>query len=119
LVIYHGVGRIEGEVLELYGLKDKISRGYSVNAALLDLCNPTKVLRRTPHPLYIPSAPYELYGTDEWEVDVEGVVFPVGAVVREGRLWLYAGAGDKYVILLGCKLSSLLDYLWEEGEVFL
>ena len=39
--------------------------------------------------------------------------FPVGALVRKGKLLLYAGAGDKYVILLSCNLGGLVDYLWE------
>jgi len=41
------------------------------------------------------------------------VVFPVGAVVVENRLLIYAGAADKYIILLGCRLDKLIDYLFE------
>ncbi|MCL0084073.1 DUF4258 domain-containing protein [Dehalococcoidia bacterium] len=64
-------------------------------------------------PIYIPSAPYELRGNDQYPVDVPAVVFPVGALSRENKLILYAGAGDKYIILLSCNLDSLVDYLWE------
>ena len=46
-------------------------------------------------------------------LDVPAVVFPVGAVARKGKLILYAGAGDKYIILLSCSLDGLVDYLWE------
>ena len=111
LVIYHSVGEIEENICKAYGLPEKIKRGYSICAAMLDLENPEKVLCRTRHPIYIPSAPYELYGDKQYPVDVPAVVFPVGAIVREDKLILYAGAGDKYIILLSCNLDNLVDYL--------
>lgn len=111
LLIYHGVGEIEEDICNEYGLSEKIKRGYSICAALLDLENPEKVLCRTRHPIYIPSAPYELYGNEQYPVDVPAVVFPVGAIVRKDKLILYAGAGDKYIILLSCNLDNLVDYL--------
>jgi len=111
LLIYHGVGEIEEDICKEYGLSEKIKRGYSICAALLDLENPEKVLCRTRHPIYIPSAPYELYGDEQYPVDVPAVVFPVGAIVRKDKLVLYAGAGDKYIILLSCNLDNLIDYL--------
>jgi len=113
LLIYHAVGEIDVDICKAYGLAQKIQRGYSVCAALLDLDDPRKVLCRTRRPIYIPSAPYELHGNDRYPVDVPAVVFPVGALVREGKLILYAGAGDKYVILLSCGLDMLINYLWE------
>ena len=113
LVIYHAVGEIEDDICKAYGLTKNIERGYSICAVLLDLDHPRKVLCRTRKPIYIPSASYELYGNDQYSVDVSAVVFPVGAFVRNGKLVLYVGAGDKYVILLSCNLEDLLDYLWE------
>jgi len=79
----------------------------------LDLEEPRKVLCRTRNPIYIPSHPYELQGNDQYPVDVPNVVFPVGAIVRGDKLIIYAGAGDKYIVLLSCNLDSLVDYLWE------
>jgi len=111
LLIYHAVGEIKDEICEAYGLTEKIERGYSICAALLDLNNPRKVLCQTRNPIYIPSAPYELYGNDQYPVDVPAVVFPVGAIVRKNKLIVYAGAADKYVILLSCKLDDLINYL--------
>ncbi len=111
LLIYHAVGEIGREMCEMYGLPGEIERGYSVCAALLDLNEPGKVLARTPHPIYIPSHPWELYGSREYPVDVPCVVFPMGAIVHKGKLLIYAGAGDKYVCLLTCDLRMLLDYL--------
>lgn len=112
LLIYHAVGEIDTAICEAYGLSEKIERGYSVCAAFLDLHDPTRVLCRTRHPIYIPSAPWELHGDEQYAVDVPAVVFPVGAIARKDKLLLYCGAGDKYVILLTCNLNSLVDYLW-------
>ena len=113
LLIYHAVGEIGDDICKAYGLAERIERGYSVCAALLDLNDPGKVLCRTRNPIYIPSAPYELYGNDQYPVDVPAVVFPVGAFVRKGKLILYAGAGDKYIILLSCNLDNLVNHLWK------
>ncbi len=115
LLIYHGVGEIEEDICKEYGLTEKIKRGYSICAALLDLENPEKVLCRTRYPIYIPSAPYELSGNEQFPVDVPAVVFPVGAIVKKDKLLLYAGAGDKYVILLSCNLNNLVNYIKFSG----
>jgi predicted GH43/DUF377 family glycosyl hydrolase len=39
------------------------------------------------------------------------VVFPCGAVVIGGTLFVYYGGGDKVVGLATCNLEELLDYL--------
>lgn len=113
LLIYHAVGEIKDDICKAYGMSENIERGYSICAALLDLDNPRKVLCRTNNPIYIPTAPYELYGNDQYSVDVSAVVFPVGAFVLNSKLVIYAGAGDKYIILLSCNLENLINYLWE------
>ena len=113
LLLYHAVGEIGSALAKVYGLSQKIKRGYSICAALLDPDDPTKVIRRTQQPIYIPSAAYELYGDEEYPVDVPAVVFPVGAFLLQDKLLIYAGAGDKYIILLSCGLERLVDYLWE------
>lgn len=113
LVIYHAVGEIDQKICKEYGLARSIHRGYSVCAALLDLENPRKVLCRTKKPIYIPSKPYELEGDSRYPVDIPAVVFPTGAIVKHNKLLLYCGAGDKYMILLSCNLTSLLDYMLE------
>jgi predicted GH43/DUF377 family glycosyl hydrolase len=114
LLIYHAVGEIGDTICKAYGLTEPIERGYSVCASLLDLENPREVLCRTRYPIYIPSAPYELYGNDEYPVDVPAVVFPVGAIAYKDKLMVYAGAGDKYIVLLSCNLDSLIRYLWDD-----
>lgn len=117
LFIYHAVGEINEDICEdickEYGVEGNIKRAYSVCAAILDLDNPEKVLCRTKNPIYIPSKPYELEGNEEYPVDVPNVVFPVGGIVRNDKLLLYCGAGDKYTSLLSCNIDKLIDYLFE------
>lgn len=117
LLIYHSVGEIDFDLCRAYGLRDRIERGYSICVALLDLEDPRKVLCRTRNPIYIPSAPYELQGNPQFAVDVPAVIFPMGAIVRNDKLFVYCGAGDKYVTLLSCSLGSLVDYLFENCRV--
>ena len=114
LLIYHAVGEIGKDICKAYGLAETIRRGYSVCAALLDLDDPRRVLCRTRHPIYVPSVPHELHGNDQYPVDVPAVVFPVGAVVRKDKLVIYAGAGDKYIIIVSCNLDDLVTYLHED-----
>ncbi|MFW9780518.1 MAG: hypothetical protein ACFFE8_16880 [Candidatus Heimdallarchaeota archaeon] len=113
LLIYHAVGKISSSIGRIYGLTPRINRSYSICAALLDLNDPTKVLCRTKYPIYIPSKPWELYGNEIYPVDVPAVVFPMGLIVEGNKMLLYAGAGDKYVILLGAHLNSFLEFLWQ------
>lgn len=114
LLIYHAAGQIGDHIGKAYGLTEKIERGYSICAALLAPDDPMKVICRTRTPIYIPSAPYELHGNGRYPVDMPAVVFPVGAFVRKEKLILYAGAGDKYVILLSCNLKKLINYMQEQ-----
>jgi predicted GH43/DUF377 family glycosyl hydrolase len=114
LFLYHAVGEIKPEIVEVYGGRGKLERSYSIEAALLSLEEPRKVLARTKNPIYIPSHPYELTGDEKYLVDVPYVIFPVGAVVVGEKLFIYAGAGDKYIVLLSCQLDLLVEYLWEK-----
>ena len=117
LLIYHSVGKINKKLASAYGLKHELERCYTVSAALLDRTNPRKVLARTPLPIYVPSKPWELEGNEQYPVDIPYVVFPTGAIKVDDKLLIYAGAGDKYMVLLGCNLGTLLDYLREEGKM--
>ena len=111
LFIYHAVGTIGTDIGEIYGLEEPIERGYSICACLLDKDDPQKIICRTETPIYIPSKPWELNGSEEYPVDIPAVVFPVGSIVVEDKLLIYAGATDKYTIILSCKLDKLVKYL--------
>jgi beta-1,4-mannooligosaccharide/beta-1,4-mannosyl-N-acetylglucosamine phosphorylase len=93
LLIYHGVkDTVAGEV-------------YRVGLALLDLDEPTQVLRRLPTWILAPLAPYERTG------DVPNVVFPCGLVHEPSsdEVRVYYGAADTSICLATTQLEELLD----------
>ena len=98
LLIYHSVD-VEG------GRKK-----YQAGAALLDLENPKKVLGRLKRPLFEPIEEWEKIGI------VDNVVFPTGAIVLDGVLYIYYGAADMRIGAKSMHLDELLKKLKGETE---
>jgi predicted GH43/DUF377 family glycosyl hydrolase len=95
LVIYHGVKEtVSGDI-------------YRAGLALLELDEPTRVLRRLSSWILAPSEPYERVG------DVPNVVFPCGLIHEPGsdELRLYYGAADTSICLATGKLGLVLTAL--------
>jgi predicted GH43/DUF377 family glycosyl hydrolase len=93
LLIYHGVKEtIAGDI-------------YRVGLVLLELDDPTRVLRRLPMWILAPLEPYERTG------DVPNVVFPCGLVHDQGsdEVRLYYGAADSSICVATSRLADLLD----------
>lgn len=61
---------------------------YGIEAVLLDLNDPTKILARTEEPILLPEYWYEKYGV------VPNVIFPSGALIMGKSLHIYYGAAD-------------------------
>lgn len=93
LVLYHGVKRTAGGVI------------YRLGLVLLDLEDPTKVLRRSDEWIFGPREHYEKEG------DVDDVVFPCGWIVDGDDVRLYYGAADSCIALATAKLSDLRNYI--------
>jgi predicted GH43/DUF377 family glycosyl hydrolase len=92
LVIYHGVSK---------------SKVYRAGAAILDLNEPNIILGRSKRPILEPEKEYETSG------DVNNVVFPSGASVIDGKLFLYYGGADRVCCLATAILDSLVNYVLE------
>jgi len=90
----------KGWLLIYHGVSNRLN--YRVTAALLDLNDPRKVIARLDEPILKPENSYEIRGE-------QGIVFPTGAILREGRLIVYYGAADKYVCAAYCNLEELLS----------
>lgn len=90
LSIYHGVDR---------------KTRYRLGGLLTDLKEPWRVLARSRQPLLEPTAPYERRGF------FPNVCFTCGAVVRNGNLWVYYGAGDRSMALATVPLRVVLQAL--------
>ena len=78
---------------------------YRLGALLLDLNDPGRVLHRTPDWLMQPEADYEIEGF------YRGVCFPCGTVVKDGTLFVYYGAGDRFCAVATCDFDQLLAHL--------
>ena len=94
----------EGWLLLYHGVSDP-GHIYKVGAILLDLKDPSKVLKRTDIPLMEPEMDYELYG------DVNNVVFPCGAVMIKDEIFLYYGGADSVVAVAKMKVKDILKQL--------
>jgi predicted GH43/DUF377 family glycosyl hydrolase len=93
VVIYHGVS---------------LDRTYRAGALLLDLDDPKKVVARTRTPILEPETDFEQNG------QVPNVVFPDGAVVRDGELLTYYGGADRVCCVASSPLDEFLDELEKE-----
>ena len=99
LVFYHGVRQTGAGCL------------YRMGAALFDLDDPRRCLRRGSSWIFGPQEPYELLG------DVGYVVFPCGVTQAEDgdTLYLYYGAADSSIALAQGSLREIVGWL-ESGE---
>lgn len=84
---------------------------FGVEAVLLDLNNPQKIIGRTETPLLTPEEYYERMGT------IPNVVFPTGALVKGDWIYLYYGAADTTCALAYIQLSSLLKNLTGQDKL--
>ncbi|MCX6787105.1 MAG: hypothetical protein NTY93_01090 [Candidatus Kaiserbacteria bacterium] len=91
--------------LLFYHAIDKRDPGrYKLGALLLDLADPTKVLYRAVTPVLSPDERYENQGKP-------GVVYACGAVVRDGKLFVYYGGADKVICVATAQLDAFLNAL--------
>jgi len=77
---------------------------YRLGVALLDLDDPTRVLRRPAAPIFWPEEMWELRG------DVPNVVFSNANPVVDGTVYVYYGGADHVIGLATCRLDDLLAY---------
>ncbi|MFA7250256.1 MAG: glycosidase [Dehalococcoidia bacterium] len=95
LVLYHGVRHTPSGAI------------YRMGAALLDLEDPRRVVRRSSDWVFGPAEPYELTG------DVPNVVFPCGTVIDRdsGEMRMYYGAADSRICVATADVAQVLDWL--------
>lgn len=91
--------------LEIYHGTKMTSAGpiYRAGAALLDLKDPSRVVKRCDVPILSPRDEYERIG------DVGSVVFPCGAIVEsDGEIKVYYGAADTCIGVATARLADLV-----------
>lgn len=99
--------------LLFYHAIDKSDPGrYKLGAMILDINDPTRVLYRSSAPILVPDAPYENDGKP-------GIVYACGAVVRNGKLFIYYGGADKVVCVATAPLREFLNALIKGSQTSL
>lgn len=99
LVVYSHIQR--------YGHSDQV---FGIEVVLLDLENPRKVIGRTKGPFIVPEAYYEMVG------QVSHVIFPSGALIRDGMLEMYYGAADTHCAMAKIPLDNLLASITDDRK---
>jgi predicted GH43/DUF377 family glycosyl hydrolase len=83
---------------------------YKLGAMLLDGNDPTKVLYRSQTPILEPDLPYENEGFKS------GVVYACGAVITEGKLFVYYGGADSVTCVAMADIDTFLNELKTYGR---
>lgn len=83
---------------------------FGIEAALLDLKNPFKIIAKTNTPILTPEEYYEKIGL------VPNVIFPSGALYEKNFISLYYGASDTTCCLVNIEANSLLEKLLKKQK---
>ncbi len=92
--------------LEIYHGVKMTSAGpiYRIGVVLLDLDDPSKVVKRGDSPILSPREDYERIG------DIGNVCFACGAVIENGgEMKIYYGAADTSICIATCTLEQILE----------
>lgn len=97
----------EGYLLVYHGMSSPLDSPdlgvYAAGALLLDAQDPSRILKRTPEPFFVPTEDFESTGF------VSAVVFPTGIVRRGDEVLLYYGAADESTGVVGFAVSDILS----------
>jgi predicted GH43/DUF377 family glycosyl hydrolase len=104
----HGWLLLYSHIQNYFSGGDNLDRIFGVEAILLDLNNPLKILGRTGGPILVPLEPYELLG------HVPDIVFPSGAILEGETLLIYYGASDTTACLARVNIIDLLSTIRPE-----
>ncbi|NOZ50669.1 MAG: glycosidase [Chloroflexi bacterium] len=78
---------------------------YKFGVILLDLDDPTQIIRRPQQDIFAPEELWEIRG------DASNVVFSCANPVVDGVVYVYYGGGDHVIALATCKLCDLIDFV--------
>jgi len=93
LILYHGVRMTASGSI------------YRLGLVLLDLEEPTRVIRRSDEWIFGPKTPYEREG------DVDDVVFPCGWIKKDKKVFMYYGAADSRICLATADFSEVVEFI--------
>lgn len=93
---------IYSHIQNYFSEKDRI---FGIEAVLLDIKNPKKIIGRTNFPIMVPDQLYSKYGF------ISNVSFPTGAILNGNELEIYYGAADTTTAAAKLDINLLLDQL--------
>jgi len=85
---------------------------FGIEAFLLDLDDPRRIVGRSRSPLLVPEEEYEEYGK------VKDIAFPSGAVTKGNTVYLYYGAADTTTCVAKGNLPRLLAELTADPDAY-
>ncbi len=91
LLLYHGVEKADRPI-------------YRLGFILLDLNDPTKVLKRSEEPILEPEEEWEIFGV------VPNVVFSDAMVEYQGKCFVYYGAADTCICVATIDVQEVLEW---------
>lgn len=83
---------------------------FGLSAALLNLKDPVVIEAKISEPILVPEMEYERQG------EVANIVFPSGAFIKGGTLYLYYGAADTTCCLATLKVNDLMNVLLQPAN---
>lgn len=101
---------IYSHIEHYFSSSENMKPHFGIEAFLLDLEDPHKVVGRTKGPMLVPEEPYELSGY------VSNIVFPSGAILDNKILTIYYGASDTTVCIARVNLNDLISSIYEKTE---
>lgn len=78
---------------------------WTISLLLLDKNDPSKIIAKSDKPFLVPEEDYEIKG------DVNNVVFPCGALVDKGRLYVYYGGADTVCAAASESMENVMSSL--------
>lgn len=99
---------IYSHIQNYFSSPERLDKIFGIEALLLDLKDPTKIVGRTKGPILVPEENYELSGY------IGNVIFPTGALIKKDTLIIYYGAADTTVCVAYVNLNDLLSTMYDK-----
>lgn len=93
-----------GWLLLYHGVEEAPRPIYRLGFMLIDLNDPTRILKRSEEPILEPEEEWEIYG------GVPNVVFSDAMVEYMGKYYVYYGAADNYIALATIEVDRVFEW---------
>ncbi len=94
---------IYSHIQNYFGSPEGLDRIFGIEALLLDINDPTKIIGRTKGPIIAPEESYELSGY------ISNITFPTGAILEKDLLTIHYGAADTTACIAHVSLIDLIS----------